>query len=152
MEELAEQTGETITLALPAGTQVVTVSQVDGRHFVTSGNWVGIQTPPHCCSDGKVLLAFGAVQLPPGRLSRPASHTITNRRELEAELAEVRRVGYATADGELEEGLIGVAVPVRRGSACVAALCISGPGYRLDAATVRDYVPACAEAASRIGS
>lgn len=150
MDELAERTGETITLALPARTQVVTVAQSHGRHFVSSGNWVGVQAPPHCCSDGKVLLAYDALTLAPGRLPRLTARTITARRALEAELADVRRRGYAIADGELEEGLVGLAVPVLDAGTCLAALCISGPGYRLHGEAVAGYAPVCTEAAARI--
>jgi DNA-binding IclR family transcriptional regulator len=150
MAELAQRIGETVTLAVPSENEVVTVAQVDGRHFVSSGDWVGVRTPAHCCSDGKVLLAFGALRPPAGRLRRLAANTIVSRRSLETELEQVRHRGYAVADGELERGLVGVAVPVLKGGACIAALCISGPNYRLGAGSVREYAPLCADAARRI--
>ena len=47
-------------------------------------------------------------------------------------MAAVRRDGYATAVAELEEGLVAVASPVRDATgACVAALSISGPAFRM---------------------
>ena len=95
--------------------------------------------PLHCSAIGKVLLAFGAATLPPGRLERRTEHTITGRAALEAELATVRRRGYAVIDGELEPGLVAVAAPVYRdGGAVVAALSVSGPGTRLTPARVTD--------------
>jgi DNA-binding IclR family transcriptional regulator len=150
MDRLADRTGETVTLAVPAAGAVLTVVQSDGRHFVASGSWSGVSTAAHCCSDGKVLLAFGALTLPPGRLRRYASNTIVDRRAFARELELVRGRGYAVCDSELEDGLVGLAVPVRDGAACVAALCISGPAYRLDRAAVETFAPACLAAADEL--
>jgi IclR family transcriptional regulator, acetate operon repressor len=143
MDQLADETGETVTLAVPAGGAVLSVAQSDGRHFVTSGRWVGVRTAAHCCSDGKVLLAFGALGLPPGRLRRYAPNTIVGRRALAGELERVRARGFAVCVSELEDGLAGLAVPVRDGGACIAALCISGPAYRLDRDAIATFAPAC---------
>ena len=68
--------------------------------------------PLHCAALGKVLLAYGAAELPPGRLERRTSRTLTSRAELDANLAEVRERGYAVTDEELEPGLVAVAAPV----------------------------------------
>jgi len=150
LEGVAGATGETATLTAPAGDEAVTVAQADGRHFVSSGNWVGVAAPAHCCSDGKVLLAWGALKTPSGRLERLTSKTITGRQALARELDEVRQRGFALADGEMEEGLVGVAVPVRDRGVCVAALCVSGPRYRLDPQAVMGFVSECQQAAADI--
>jgi IclR family acetate operon transcriptional repressor len=150
MDRLADETGETMTLAVPADDEVLSVVQSDGRHFVTSGKWAGVRTASHCCSDGKVLLAFGALTLPAGRLRRFARNTIVDRRALARELERVRRNGYAVSVSELEDGLVGLAVPVRDGGACIAALCISGPAYRLDGDAVATFAPACLAAAGEL--
>ncbi len=150
MDRLADETGETVTLAVPAGATVLTEVQSDGRHFVASGKWAGVRTASHCCSDGKVLLAFGALELPPGRLRRFAPNTIVDRRALARELALVRRRGFAVCVSELEDGLVGLAAPVRDGGACIAALCVSGPAYRLDRDAVERFAPACLAAADEL--
>jgi IclR family transcriptional regulator, acetate operon repressor len=156
LTQLSAQTGETATLAVPGGDRVAIVGQSHGRHHVSSGNWVGVRTPPHCCSDGKVLLAYGAVARSPGPLPRLAANTIVDERILSRELEAVRRRGFAVAEGELEDGLVGVAVPVRDHGVCVAALCVSGPRYRLDAKAIEQFVPVCRSAAdeleARLGS
>jgi len=73
---------------------------------------------------------------------------------LESELAAVRARGYAVARGELEDGLNGLAVPVRDGPephrACAAALCISGPAYRMECRSEPSDVRACQEAVEEI--
>jgi DNA-binding IclR family transcriptional regulator len=156
LEQLSAQTGETATLGVPAGDRVAIVGQSHGRHHVSSGNWVGVRTPPHCCSDGKVLLAYGALAVGPGPLPRIAANTIVDRRALARELRTIRQRGFAVAEGELEDGLVGVAVPVRDRGICVAALCVSGPRYRLDVDAIETFVPVCRGAAdeleARLGS
>lgn len=146
LQRLAAQTGETSTLATPSGAAVTTIAQADGRHFVSSGDWIGIRALPHCCSDGKVLLAHGVLVLEPGRLARLTPRTIADRDALQRELAQVRQRGYALADGELEEGLVGIAVPVFEDGVCVASLCVSGPAYRLRPDVVAALLAVCMQA------
>jgi IclR family transcriptional regulator, acetate operon repressor len=143
MERLAARTGETVTLAVVAGGEALTVAQAGGRHVVSSGKWVGLRTPVHCTADGKVLLAFGAATPANGRLERRTERTIVGPAALERELGEVRARGFAISEGEFEPGLVGLAAPVRQDGACVAALCISGPQYRLDRAVARELAVVC---------
>jgi DNA-binding IclR family transcriptional regulator len=152
LDELAARTGEAVTLAVAAGGQVLTVAESAGRHFISSRNWVGVRTSPHCCSDGKVLLAFGALTPPGGGLERLTKRTITDPDALEDELAAVRKRGFAVARGELEDGLQGLAVPVFEDGRCVAALCISGPEYRLSGGFELLLAPECRAAAAALES
>jgi len=122
-------------------------------YLIGATNWLGRSVPLHCTAIGKVLLAFGAATLPPGRLERRTEHTITGRAALETELMAVRQRGYAVIDGELEPGLVAVAAPVfRDGGAVVAALSVSGPGNRLTPARVADVAVACMAQASALSA
>ena len=132
LEELGAATGETINLGVASGGRVEQVAQVDSTYLIGGTNWVGLSVPLHCAALGKVLLAWGAAELPPGRLERAAPKTITSRATLAADLIKVRTQGYAVTDEELEPGLIAVAAPVfRAGGVLVAALSVSGPSSRL---------------------
>src|SRR2546430_10143097 len=62
----------------------------------------------------------------------------------------VRARGYAMARGELEDGLTGLAVPVWDGNSCAAALCISGPDYRMNRRSETADAHACLEAGERV--
>src|SRR3954454_18903510 len=129
---LAEASGETVTLAVPGARGVEHLAQVESRHFLGTGQWVGRTVDYHTTSVGKVLVAYGAAELPAGRLKRLAPATIVDRATLARELERIRDEGFATAIDELEPGLTALAAPVRGPSGNVlAALSVSGPTLRL---------------------
>jgi DNA-binding IclR family transcriptional regulator len=129
------------------------IAQVNSRYLIGGTNWVGLSVPLHCSALGKVLLAYGAAQLPPGRLEHRTARTITSRAALQANMAEVRRRGYAITDEELEPGLIAVAAPVRAGgTAVVAALSVSGPASRMTGARIPDVAGSCVAQASALSA
>ncbi|MBV9050130.1 MAG: IclR family transcriptional regulator [Solirubrobacterales bacterium] len=132
LEALAECSGETINLAVPSPGGVEHLAQVDSRHFLGAGQWVGRLVEYHCTAVGKVFLAYGRAPLPTAALTRYTNQTITDPDLLGTELEAVRRRGWATAIDELEEGLAAIAVPVTgaRGDV-VAALSVSGPSLRM---------------------
>jgi IclR family transcriptional regulator, acetate operon repressor len=147
MEKLSQRTGETVNLAVPDGGDVLNVAEVPSTYILSSsGGWIGRRTRPHAVANGKVLLAYGALTTP-RVLERYTPQTITSLDALAAELAAVRRDGYATAVAELEEGLIAVAAPVfGPAGSCVAALSITGPEYRMPPETLEPLGRLCASA------
>lgn len=154
MESLANETGETINLAtLDAdGVQAVNVVQIEGKHLVGVGVWTGRRTPLHCVANGKVLLAFAEAKLP-AKLESFTPKTITTHKALEAELEAIRKRGFATNAGEIEEGLHAVAAPVFDAyGRCVAALSVSAPAFRLPARQLNELGARCAELAKEIGT
>ncbi|MGD0686855.1 MAG: IclR family transcriptional regulator [Streptosporangiaceae bacterium] len=153
LDRLGDVTGETVNLGVASDGMVEQIAQVDSTYLIGGTNWVGLSVPLHCAALGKVLLAYGAAQLPPGRLERRTSATITSRSALRASLDEVRRQGYAVTNEELEPGLIAVAAPVQAGGAAVvAALSVSGPASRLTRARVRDVAASCVAQASALSA
>jgi IclR family transcriptional regulator, acetate operon repressor len=154
LARLGEQTGETVNLGVPreAG-QVEQIAQVDSRYLIGGTNWVGLAVPLHCAALGKVLLAFGAAELPAGRLIARTPRTITSRTALAAELAVVRDQGYAVTDEELEPGLVAVAAPVFAGAApAVAAISVSAPATRLSARELPGVAARCMAAARALSA
>jgi DNA-binding IclR family transcriptional regulator len=132
---------------------VVQIAQVDSKYLIGGTNWVGQSVPLHCAALGKVLLAYGAAELPPGSLEQRTPRTVTSRPALAAQLAKVRERGYAITDAELEPGLVAVAAPVRRDeSAVVAALSVSGPASRLTAERVSEIAAQCVEQAGKLSA
>ena len=108
-EYLAERVGESASVDIADGDSVLSLDQVIGAASVTSVNWAGKRTPMHATSSGKIFLAFMPSEQRAAYFERPGQrfteHTITGRRELEAELAQVRDQGYAATMEEFEIGL-----------------------------------------------
>jgi DNA-binding IclR family transcriptional regulator len=153
LEQLGTLTGETVNLGVARHLVVEQIAQVDSRYLLGATNWVGRPVPLHCTALGKVLLAFGAAALPPGRLERRTPRTVTSRAALEPELAEVRWRGVATTLEELEPGLVALAAPVRRADrTVVAALSVSGPSSRLEGDRLAETAAACLKVANDLSA
>ncbi len=152
LDALSHASHETVNLSVPTPQGVDHLAQVDGRHFLGAGQWVGRRVDYHCTANGKVFLAFGAAELPPGRLARLTTDTIVSRATLEAELDRVRRDGYATAADELEDGLSAIAAPVHGPTGeVIAALSVSGPTLRLTGERVAELAPILVQEARALG-
>jgi IclR family transcriptional regulator, acetate operon repressor len=137
MERLSAISGETINLAVPGPLGVEHLAQIESRHFLGTGDWVGRRVPYHCTAVGKVLIAFGGAD--PSHLEPTV-------------IARVRRDGYATAVDELEVGLTGLAAPVIGAvGRAIAALSISGPTLRLGAKQIEDLYPTLIHEARALG-
>jgi DNA-binding IclR family transcriptional regulator len=137
-EGLAAALGETVTLDVLVGDEIVPIEQATGSTSVVSVNWLGRRTPVHCTASGKVILAWAPEaireRLLASPLERSTPHTITDRTELEAQLDAAREAGVARTHEELELGLDAIASPVYdAGGEVVAALDVSGPSHRLRA-------------------
>ena len=129
------------------------IAQVDSTYLIGGTNWVGMAVPLHCSALGKVLLAYGAAQLPAGKLERRTEKTITSEAALRADLAAGRARGYAVTDEELEPGLITVAAPIHGyDGAVVAALSVSAPTTRMSKDSVATVAGYCTEEAAGLSA
>jgi DNA-binding IclR family transcriptional regulator len=152
MERLARETGETVVLSMLEDGEAVDLAQATGSHLVGMRNWIGRRSPLHASSDGKVFLAFAGASVPPGRLRRLTNQTITSHKALAQEIEHARAIGWATVEGEFEEGLNGVACPVfADGERCLAAISVSGPAYRLTSDRMAQVGPNLRAATAELG-
>ena len=143
LEALAAETGETATLSAPGGRDAITVDFVQSEASVQSVARVGRPSIAHATATGKVLLAFGAVELPKPSFEVFTPRTITDSRALEREIQRVRKRGYAEAVGEREEELNAIAAPVFEARGSLAAILgLQGPASRFDRAAMREALPA----------
>jgi IclR family transcriptional regulator, KDG regulon repressor len=141
LERLAAETGETVHLSLLQGNGIVIIDKVDSRQPVRVDTFVGQRAPAHCSATGKAILAFDPEALRAvltSGLAQFTSTTITERRALDRELAEVRKVGWASNREEWRPGVCAVAVPIRNTTGTgAAALSITVPTARFAARAVR---------------
>jgi IclR family acetate operon transcriptional repressor len=157
LERLGKATGETINLGVSSNGMVEQIAQVDSTYLIGGTNWVGMSVPLHCSALGKVLLAYGAAQLPPDILDKPLDRrtdkTITTEAALRADLAGVRARGYAVIDEELEPGLVAVAAPIYGYDGnVVAALSVSAPANRMTRDGLAATAGQCAEEAAGLSA
>jgi IclR family pca regulon transcriptional regulator len=157
LEQLAEDVGESSSVAVLDGADIVYVARVATRRIMSAAIQVGTRFPAAATSMGRAVLAH----LPPDEsdaflgavtLEQLTPHTITDKDLLRAELDRVQDQGWALVDQELEEGLRSIATPLRdRAGRVVAALNVSAPVRRgaVDE-IVADFLPPLQRAAREI--
>lgn len=140
LRSLNEQTGETCNLGVLERGEVLYIDKVAARHQVSvTGLRVGSRLEAHCCGLGKTLLAYATpAQVDSALGTKPlkkfTDRTITDRKALETELAEIRRTGVGHEHGEVVADVACVAAPIRDPfGVVVAAISLSGPAYRVEA-------------------
>jgi IclR family pca regulon transcriptional regulator len=113
LERLVGSVGESASVAILDGNELVYVARVPVRRLMTEAISVGARFPAHATAMGRVLLA----DLGPGAL---AGHD-----HLVGEVEAIRRRGWALVDGELDPGLRSIAAPIHGRQAVVAAINLS---------------------------
>ena len=117
LQELRDETGETVNLTILSGPEILYVERIMSDYLVNVNVNIGDRLPVHCASMGKVILAY----LPEDRLEtilpaisfgKKTDKTIVSRSALIRELEQIRSKGYAINDEELEKGLRAVAAPI----------------------------------------
>jgi DNA-binding IclR family transcriptional regulator len=137
LRRLRDDLRETVHLGIyRRGGTVVYLDVAESPRPLRVSPAVGLEIDAHAVASGKALLAFQdeeEIARVGHRLRRHTARTITDPGRLRAALAEVRERGYAVVEGEYEEGLCGVAVPVPGvdGEVAAAVGC-SLPCQRLD--------------------
>lgn len=154
-ETLAHEVGETVDISVLDEGMVLTIDQVEGPAAMTTFNWIGQRSPLHATSAGKVFLAHMSPaardEALSGTLERFTEQTVTNRKALARQLAEVPERGYGVTLEELEVGLAAVAAPVRDlDGQVVAAVSISGPNFRINPDTIEQFAEQAIDAATDI--
>lgn len=157
LEQLQAETRETVHLAVLDQTEVVYIDKLDSTRSLRMYSRIGRRVPVYCTALGKALLAFSdedTVRAVLGRirLRRHTANTITSRAALYAELAEVRRRGYAVDNIEFEDGIRCVGAPVfDHARRCAAAISLSAPAVHLPLRRIEhDLGPLVRTAALRV--
>lgn len=116
MQAARNELGLAVVLSSPTPNSVFVVATVSSNHQIEIGVRAGGQLTLHASAQGKVYLAFGPPQTLPRLLAEPLDRitprTVTDPAVLSAEVAEVRRIGYATAPEESLLGINALAAPI----------------------------------------
>lgn len=136
LRRLMEETGETANFAVPDGSEVVFVGQVETQNPIRAFFAPGARTPLHASGTGKAILAA----MNPTTLERTLAemeltaftkNTLSTRRGLEQDLAGIRERGWSFDSEERYAGMscVGAAIFDPRQEPC-AGISVSGPSVR----------------------
>jgi IclR family pca regulon transcriptional regulator len=159
LQKVAERTSESCSASVLDGPDIVYVARVAAQRILSISLSIGARLPAYCTSMGRVLLAALPEPeledyLSKVQLRRRTPQTVTDKERLRQIISEVCREGYALTDGELEEGLRSIAVPVRSsGGRVIAALNVSTQVGRVSKSQmVKEFLPELRKAAQRIAA
>lgn len=117
MQQLRDETQETVNLSLLSGGEIIFLERVMSDYLVNANINVGDRLPVYCASMGKAILAFMSAAHADEIISKlefkaRTERTLISPEALHRELAEIRSRGYAINNEELERGLRAVAAPI----------------------------------------
>jgi IclR family acetate operon transcriptional repressor len=137
LRHLVEEVGESCNLTALAGSEVVYLDRVETPAPLRFYLHPGSRVPVHCSASGKVFLA----EMTPTQRQRLLAHapleaytpkTLTHMDQLEKEIRQIKRQGFALDNEEFLPGLMCVAVlvptAVGRSNLCIA---VQAPIMRL---------------------
>jgi IclR family acetate operon transcriptional repressor len=157
LQALAAANGETATLEVPVGGDMLILDEVAGGALLGAVPEIGTRWPIHATSTGKALLALLPTQLRRDylrtRLTRHTDRTIVSAAALERELDRIRRKGFAVAAEELERGYLAIGAAVRdHDGRPVAAISLGGPRLRFPTTRVETLGRHLHAAANRVSA
>lgn len=157
LDELSRALGQTCSIGVLDGTDVTYVARAEAKRLVRLDLSIGSRIPAWCNSMGRVLLSDhddAALDRYLAKLTieRFTPHTAPDRATVKERIVEARRQGWCYIANEVEEGICGLAAPLRDASGRVVAATNASlafhPHTRRD---VREHVlPALARATREI--
>lgn len=156
MNEIVERTGETCSVGVLDGADVIHVARLEERRPMPDAVRVGTRLPAHATAIGKVLLAdLGEAALDDffalSGLEQHTPRTITDAAALRGRLAAVRERGFDVSLEELHPGMVAVAVPIVVDGRAVGGLTVSSTTVRESEESLTGTImPVLRECAARI--
>lgn len=156
LDELSEETGETIHLAQMDHGQVLYVDKRNAAKPVEMFSSAGKVGPAYCTGVGKAMLAYLDETALDAALIRQSFHrftsaTLDSPEKLKADLMAVRACGHAFDREEHEPGIICCAVPILTGAGRVmGALSVTSTTARTSLARLEAQAGRIKEIAAKI--
>jgi DNA-binding IclR family transcriptional regulator len=158
LDELAEETGETIHLAQMDNGQVLYVDKRNAAKPVEMFAQAGKVGPAYCTGVGKAMLAYLSAEALERAIQRQSFHrfttqTLDTESKLKAELEAIRLRGHAFDREEHEPGIICCAVPIlTRTGRVIGALSVTSTTARTSIAELEAGSDQIKETAARIAA
>ena len=157
LQQVRDVTGNSTAMAVLSGMDVLFMVYVSTRLLTRIVAGVGTRFPAYATSAGKVLLAYQEREKLREYLERVnpqalTDATITSKSKLRTVLAEIRKQGFAATQGELDFGVVSVAVPVlnQDGRILASLACSTSLARQNLDQLIADVVPALQQAARDI--
>jgi len=156
MRELAVDVGEAVLLTRRSGRHVICIELEESNQPIRLSYERGHVLPLHAGASAKILLAYAEPSdveefLGSGPLEGFTTRTVTDPELLRGQLGAIREAGYVVSDGELDDGVRGIAAPILHADGRPAAgLAIAGPAFRMTNDRLPGLVAAVRSAAARI--
>ncbi|MFM4871487.1 DNA-binding transcriptional regulator KdgR [Aeromonas veronii] len=158
MHRLGKLTKETLHLGALDENSVVYLHKIDSEYNLRMYSRIGRRCPLYSTALGKVMMAWLPEEEVRSMLAgvtfeRFTEHTLANVDALLAELAQVRKQGYAEDNEENENGLRCFGVPIyNRMGRIITGLSLSLPIVRFEESKRAELVSLLHEAAARISA
>ena len=146
LKQLAESTGETVSLAVLQNNQVQFPLSFDSKRPVKAAPRVGVSFPAKMNSAGRLLTA----QLPDSLLDELLAGNTPQDAAIKNQLNELRNTGQIIDRGAIESDVVSVSIVVKgNDSAVIGAIEVLIPQYR---AKIEAVMPQIEEAASALST
>lgn len=136
LKALAEETDERVQLMVENDGLGIYIYRAEGGRAIPASIRIGKPRYLHLSSAGKAILA----NLPETRVDEiieewglPAKtgKSITDRRQLKTEIAEISKRGFAVNREESLQGIWAIGAPITEGTEVRGAISVAGPSHRL---------------------
>lgn len=153
--QLHRSVGNTIHLAALVDSNIVYVDKLEDSSGVRMYSRIGNAVIPYCSGVGKAILADLDVSARDAVLDgivwkRYTERTLATRDELDAELAQAYRQGWAVDDREFEDFVNCIAVPIRSSVGVVGALSLTAISPVADIRRLKAHLPLMLQTAESI--
>jgi IclR family pca regulon transcriptional regulator len=128
IQRLAMSSGETVNVSVLDGHEVVYVARSNSPRVVSIGFYAGARVPAHVVGPGAAILSTLSdaelkTWIAAHEFSTFNSNAVLTPKKFEKMVLHARKANYCISVGNLDQGLTGVAVPLRdRHGECKAAL------------------------------
>lgn len=158
LRDLCQVTRETVNLAVPYLDEGIIIEALQSQQAVRATAYSGARTSYHSSACGKAMFAYFTEDqrrwhYRTNGLPRMTEFTICDEAALEADLEEVRSLGYATDKQENEIGAYCIGMPVFGPfGEVVGAISVSGVIQRMTPALIAEIVTLLSEHTTRIST
>jgi DNA-binding IclR family transcriptional regulator len=116
LRALRSATGLSVLLGQRAGDEIIMSHTFDSENMIAVTARRGLRVPAHGSAAGRVMLAFASAEEQQRILAKPLArltpHTLANKSEIAARLAQIRERGYDFAANESQFGINSIAAGI----------------------------------------